>query len=136
MFSCPALLPGAGPPLEEHLAQNTLWPEVRKQYGHGNDVYCLAADPRGRYLASACRAQSAATAAIWVWDTTGKWVGLGALETHTLTVTQLAFSPNGRYLASASRDRSCALFERCEEGAFGRAVGHGWCCSCVCALLC
>ncbi len=103
--------------MEEHLAQNTLWPEVRKLYGHGNDVYCLAADPRGRYLASACRAQSAATAGIWVWDVAGKWVGLGALAAHTLTVTQLAFSPDGRYLASASRDRSVVLFEHCQQGA-------------------
>lgn len=44
-----------GPPLEEHLQQNTLWPEVRKLYGHGNELYCLAADPRGAYFASACR---------------------------------------------------------------------------------
>ena len=50
----------AGPPLEEHLAQNTLWPEVIKLYGHGNDLYCVAADPRGEFVASACKAQAGA----------------------------------------------------------------------------
>ncbi|GAB4817645.1 hypothetical protein N2152v2_004691 [Parachlorella kessleri] len=115
----------AGPPLEEHLAQNTLWPEVRKLYGHGNDVYCLASDPQGRYLASACRAQSASAAGIWVWDAVSKWVGLGILAAHSLTVTQLAFSPDGRYLASASRDRCVALFEHCGQEAETEEPGRG-----------
>ena len=48
-----AALPG--PPLEEHLAANTLWPEVHKLYGHGNNLYALAANPSGRLLASACQ---------------------------------------------------------------------------------
>lgn len=47
----------AGPPLEEHLAQNTLWPEVFKLYGHANHVFSMAADPQGAYLASACKVQ-------------------------------------------------------------------------------
>ena len=46
--------PGSGPPLEEHLAGNTLWPEVHKLYGHGNNLYAMAAHPSGRLLASAC----------------------------------------------------------------------------------
>lgn len=51
----------AGPPLEEHLAQNTLWPEIVKLYGHANHVFCLAADPCGKYLASACKVLSHTT---------------------------------------------------------------------------
>ena len=47
----------AGPPLEEHLAQNTLWPEVHKLYGHANHIFSMAADPQGVYLASACKVQ-------------------------------------------------------------------------------
>ena len=41
----PATLSSA--PLEEVLAQATLWPESRKLYGHGNDVACVASHPLG-----------------------------------------------------------------------------------------
>jgi elongator complex protein 2 len=114
----PSCAPSAvgGPPLEEHLAQNTLWPEAHKLYGHGNEVYCLAADPRGELLASAARAQSPADAAIWLWDA-ARWAPAGALDAHALTVTQLAFSPDGERLASASRDRSVGVFARRAAGA-------------------
>jgi len=44
-------------PLEEHLQQNSLWPEIFKVYGHGNDLFALAADPLGCCLASSCRSQ-------------------------------------------------------------------------------
>ena len=43
------------PPLEEQLAHNTLWEEVRKLYGHGNEVWCMAADGGGAVLATACK---------------------------------------------------------------------------------
>ncbi|KFM26617.1 Elongator complex protein 2 [Auxenochlorella protothecoides] len=95
------------------LAQSTLWPEVRKLYGHGNEVACLAGDPAGRYLASAgLAAGDAATAAIWLWDARARWAPAGELEAHTLTVMRLAFSPRGDLLASVSRDRTLALWRR------------------------
>ncbi|KAK9841002.1 hypothetical protein WJX81_004992 [Elliptochloris bilobata] len=115
----PATAPGtvAGAPLEEHLGQSTLWPETVKLYGHAGEVCALAADPRGRFLVSACRAQSARFAAVWLWDTE-TWSPVGApLEAHTLTVTQLVFSPCGGHLLSVSRDRSLAVYERCADGA-------------------
>jgi elongator complex protein 2 len=104
-----------GRPLEEHLSQNTLWPEIHKLYGHGNELFCLAADPKGKYLASACKSQSTATAAILLWDTATWTVVSSGIKAHTLTVTQVAFSPDGKFLASASRDRSFAVSERVED---------------------
>jgi len=102
------------PPYEEHLAQNTLWPEIRKLYGHGNDVFCVCSSPSGRLIASACKAQSAGAAAVWVWEV-GSWKPISQLSGHTLTVTQLEFSHDGRYLLSGSRDRSFSLWRVPEE---------------------
>lgn len=58
----------AEPPLEEHLAQSTLWPEIVKLYGHGNDLFCVAADPQGRYFASACKSQVTSAAPVLSWQ--------------------------------------------------------------------
>ncbi|BDA40643.1 Elongator complex protein 2 [Coccomyxa sp. Obi] len=111
----------AGPPLEEHLAQNTLWPEIVKLYGHANHVFCLAADPCAKYLASACKAQAAQFAAVWLWDV-ATWTPVGQpLEAHSLTVTQMAFSPSGQHLLTVSRDRTFAVFERCPKWEGGEA---------------
>ncbi|XP_036331221.1 probable elongator complex protein 2 [Rhagoletis pomonella] len=102
------------PPQEETLMQNTLWPEMQKLYGHGFEIYALAASPDGKVLASACRATNEEHAQIILWDT-ATWKQIQKLAAHKLTVTQMRFSPKGQLLLSVSRDRTWALFERDEE---------------------
>ncbi|EDW01131.1 probable elongator complex protein 2 [Drosophila grimshawi] len=99
------------PPQEETLMQNTLWPELQKLYGHGYELYALAATPDGQLLASTCRASNAEHAQIIIWNT-ANWKQLQKLSGHQLTVTQLRFSPDARYLLSVSRDRRWSLYER------------------------
>ena len=43
------------PPLEDALSQITLWPELRKLYGHNNATFAMAASGDGRLLVSGCR---------------------------------------------------------------------------------
>uniref|UniRef100_A0AAZ3RPK7 Elongator complex protein 2 n=1 Tax=Oncorhynchus tshawytscha TaxID=74940 RepID=A0AAZ3RPK7_ONCTS len=71
------------PPPEDHLLQNTLWPEASK----------------------------AEHAAVLLWSSTS-WRQLQALPCHSLTVTQMAFSPNGLFLLAVSRDRTWSLWKR------------------------
>ncbi|KAK4012582.1 hypothetical protein OUZ56_024822 [Daphnia magna] len=99
------------PPTEETLLQNTLWPEVQKLYGHGYELFSLAADPQCKLLVSASKAQKAEHASIIVWDI-ADWSLIGKLEAHALTVSQMAFSPDGQKLVSVSRDRNWAVHEK------------------------
>ncbi|CAG9817395.1 unnamed protein product [Phaedon cochleariae] len=105
------------PPTEETLLQNTLWPETQKLYGHGYEVYSLAASPDGKFLASACRSTKPEHAAILLWDTSN-WKQIQKLMSHTLTVVQLQFSPDSNHLLSVSRDRRWSLFSKTENGEF------------------
>ncbi|KAF7284251.1 hypothetical protein GWI33_022248 [Rhynchophorus ferrugineus] len=83
------------PPTEETLLQNTLWPETQKLYGHGYEIFSLAASPDGKYLASACKSTKASHAAIFIWDTSD-WKQLQSLISHNLTVVQMQFSPDSK----------------------------------------
>ena len=109
------------PPLEGQLSDCTLWPEVRKLFGHGNDIVCMALCQAsangicGRYLATACKARNAETAAVIIWDTQSM-KQVAALEAHDSTVTCLQFSPCGTFLASSGKDRSLCLYERSNDG--------------------
>uniref|UniRef100_A0AAX7T7V2 Elongator complex protein 2 n=1 Tax=Astatotilapia calliptera TaxID=8154 RepID=A0AAX7T7V2_ASTCA len=99
------------PPPEDHLLQNTLWPEVQKLYGHGFEMFCLASDSSRTVVASACKASKAEHAAVLLWSTT-TWRQLQVLPCHTLTVTQMAFSPDAQLLLAVSRDRTWSLWRR------------------------
>uniref|UniRef100_A0A9L0K1H0 Elongator complex protein 2 n=1 Tax=Equus asinus TaxID=9793 RepID=A0A9L0K1H0_EQUAS len=99
------------PPTEDHLLQNTLWPEVQKLYGHGYEIFCVACSNSKTLLASACKAAKKEHAAIILWNTTS-WKQVQNLVFHSLTVTQMAFSPNDRFLLAVSRDRTWSLWKR------------------------
>lgn len=103
-----------GPPTEETLMQNTLWPEVQKLYGHGYEIFAITATADGKVLASSCRATNDEHAQIILWDTV-TWKQIQKLPAHQLTVTQMKFSPNDRWLLSVSRDRRWSLFETEEK---------------------
>lgn len=125
------------PPVEEELIQHTLWPEEQKLYGHGYEVFTMAARHDGTLLATACKSTNPEYAAILIWDTT-TWRQVQKLISHQLTVTQLAFSPNDKYLLSVSRDRRWSLFNF-DDGKYDLVAAslkkdslHGriiWCCA-------
>ena len=126
------------PPTEEELMQNTLWPELQKLYGHGYEIFSIAARHDGSLLATVCKSTSPEHSGILLWNT-DTWTQVQKLMSHQLTVTQMEFSPNDRYLVSVSRDRRWSLFE-CNDDVLYTLVAvsskkdslHAriiWCCS-------
>eukprot|EP01116_Phalansterium_solitarium_P005177 TRINITY_DN1656_c0_g2_i1.p1 TRINITY_DN1656_c0_g2~~TRINITY_DN1656_c0_g2_i1.p1 ORF type:complete len:928 (+),score=333.41 TRINITY_DN1656_c0_g2_i1:1306-4089(+) len=111
------------PPLEEHLIQSTVWPELHKLYGHPNEIVAVACNRRGSLIASACKASSAEQAAIRLWDTRS-WKQVAVLTGHTLSVVQLEFSHDDSMLASVSRDRQLCVFEPTADGSWRLGERH------------
>ncbi|KAM5439669.1 Elongator subunit elp2 [Microsporum ferrugineum] len=100
------------PPLEDHLARHTLWPEHEKLYGHGYEISAVTASHDRSIIATACKASSIDHAVIRLYDTS-TWNEIRPpLTAHSLTITSLRFSAGDRYLLSVGRDRQWAVFER------------------------
>ncbi|XP_062356367.1 elongator complex protein 2 isoform X6 [Cinclus cinclus] len=106
------------PPPEDHLLQNTLWPEIQKLYGHGYEIFCVACNNSNTVIASACKASKKEHAAVILWSTTS-WKKLQSLSFHNLTVTQLAFSPDDSFLLAVSRDRNWSLWRKQDSSESG-----------------
>ena len=97
------------PPLEERLMEGTLWPEVNKLYGHGNNIMSITSNNDRTIIASVCKARTEIQAKIRLWDGI-TFKALGELEGHTSTVVQLGFSSDDKYLISVSKDRSMCMY--------------------------
>ena len=103
----------ARPPVEEQLV-TSLWPESNKLFGHGYELFSIAAAHHSNLVATACKAQSAKHAVVRITDAIkGTHYG-NPLEGHTLTITRIQFSPDDQLILSVSRDRTWRLFEKKE----------------------
>ncbi|KAJ3221970.1 Elongator subunit elp2 [Clydaea vesicula] len=103
------------PPLESHLLQHTLWPEVNKLYGHGYELMAVACSHDGKTVVSTSRANKAEHAAVRVWST-DSWKEIHQpIVSHNLTVTNLKFSNNDKYFLSVGRDRMWTLYSKIEN---------------------
>ncbi|RXG62316.1 putative elongator complex protein 2 [Armadillidium vulgare] len=104
-------------PTENELMLGTVWSEVSKLYGHGNEILAVASSPDGTLLASSCKAAAPEDAKVIIWETK-EWKEIQSLSYHRLTVTQIEFSSCGRYLLTVSRDRTWAVFHRTSDQDF------------------
>ncbi|XP_077967779.1 elongator complex protein 2-like [Styela clava] len=109
------------PPSEEHLLQNSLWPETNKLYWHVYEIFCVACDSSGALVASAAKSATPQHATIVLWSTKS-WKEVAQLQGHTLTVTQMEFSNNSKYLLSVSRDRTWMLHKITSDQSNGYSV--------------
>jgi WD40 repeat protein len=89
------------PPLESQLADNTLWLEIKKLYGHNNEVVTMKMSGDGRWLASSSKARYTQSCHVIIWSlegsnsssSTGPQMSLVTkLENHESTVVCLDFS--------------------------------------------
>lgn len=111
-------------PLERDLGAVSLWPEVRKLFGHNTELYCLTTTLAARtskayadipaqvLVASSCKARDVEAAAIRLWNVQEGKCHQVLAGGHKATVATLAFSPCGSYLASSGKDRRLCIWKR------------------------
>lgn len=99
-------------PVGDTLARKTLWPELRKLYGHANELLCVTSDHSGSLLASACKSREERFAGVWLWNTNDWSAHQIPLAGHKSSVVQLAFSSDDQRLLSVSKDRHVCVYEK------------------------
>eukprot|EP00727_Mastigamoeba_balamuthi_P001187 m51a1_g11065 putative elongator complex protein 2-like (763) ;mRNA; f:537366-539654 len=104
----------SSPPLEDHLVQNTLWPESSKLYGHAAELTCIATCASHSLAASGCAASRPSESGVCIWDPTESSSPKQVLEAHTAAPSALAFSNSGNRLASVAQDLSLAVWRRAQ----------------------
>lgn len=127
--SCTSLL------LERDLGSTSLWPEIRKLFGHNSEIARLTSTLTGRtclsmqyqtpyfheiLVASTTKARDVETASIRLWDVEFRCIQV-LKGGHRSTVTALSFSPDGSYLASSGKDRRICIWKRATDGVGSQA---------------
>lgn len=89
-----------------YLLEADSWKLKKKWKAHENSVFCLAYDPKGRYLYSGGR-----DAYLRIWDIENHFQEKPTEAAHLFTLNALAFHPNAPILATASRDKSIKIWD-------------------------
>ena len=79
--------------------------ELNNLQGHTGEIWAIALDRQGRWLATA---GVDTTIRIWAADS---WKPVRTLRGHTGVIMSLTFSPDGDYLVSGSRDHTVKVWE-------------------------
>ena len=117
-------------PLERDLGAVSLWPEIRKLYGHNTELARLSSTVSARtasayssseytkelLVASSAKARDVEDACIRLWNVEESRCAQVLTGGHRSTVAALAFSPDGKYLASSGKDRRLCVWRRTHEG--------------------
>jgi len=111
--STPAVV--ASPPMEEHLAHNTMWPEADKLYGHAAEATCIASAVGCDLFASGCSAFRQGEATVCIWQL-GVSKPLAVLRGHRAPITAVAITADGTLVASAGFDLSLAIWSAAVPG--------------------
>ena len=113
-------------PMERDLGAVSLWPEIRKLFGHNTELYCLTSTLTARtapdffatekpsqiLVSSACKARDVESAALRLWNVHQGTCHQVLSGGHKATVATMAFSPCGTYLASSGKDRRLCLWKK------------------------
>jgi WD40 repeat protein len=89
--------------------------EIKKMFGHNNEVVTMKLSNNGKWLASSSKARFTQSCHVIIWSTKTKEL-LTKLEGHESTVVCLDFSFDDQYLASSGKDRSLCIYKATSEG--------------------